>query len=82
MRCNFNELNLRKKLTNARGQDINFTYDLNGRIKTYSTPEDVVSFDYDDNGNMLCNGSLLCGYDSLNRLVYAGDYDYIYNAEN
>ena len=31
---------------------------------------------------MLSNGVIDCGYDSLNRLVYTDDRDYIYNAEN
>ena len=77
IRYQYNELNLRWILINARGQLVNFSYDLNGRIKTFSTPEDVVSFDYDDNGNILrtrdSHGDTTRIFDELNRVISVTD---------
>ena len=55
-----------------------FVYDTNNRLITFNGQ----SVSYDADGNMLSNGVLSCGYDSQNRLVFAGDHDYTYNAEN
>jgi len=48
----YNELNIRNKLTNARGQTRQFFYDAKGRITGFTSPEDTVSYTYDANGNV------------------------------
>ena len=55
-----------------------FVYDTNNRLKSFNGQ----AVDYDCDGNMLSNGITDFGYDSQNRLVFAGDHDYTYNAEN
>ena len=45
----YNELNVRKKITNARGQIRQVFYDAMGRITGYTSPEGSVSYTYDAN---------------------------------
>ena len=75
----YNELNLRKKITNARSQNISFVYDANGRISSYTSPEDVVSLAYDDNGNIIrtrnSQGDITRAFDALNRVTSCTDTD-------
>lgn len=69
----YNELNLRKQLVNGRGDKIRFLYDACDRISVYTTPEGAVSFDYDDNGNIVRTrdkqGSITRTFDALNRVT-------------
>ena len=69
----YNELNVKKQLTNARGQERKFFYDAMGRITGCITPEDSVSYTYDQNGNVLTvtdkNGVIYREYDALNRVT-------------
>ena len=75
----YNELNIREKLTNARGQDRKFFYDAKGRITGYICPEDSVSYAYDANGNVLTvtdsHGTITREYDALNRVTSVTDTD-------
>ena len=68
----YNELNIRKKITNARGQDRQFFYDAAGRVTGCTTPEGSISYTYDANGNVLTvtdsNGTVTRTYDALNRV--------------
>ena len=48
-----NELNIRKKVTNARGQIRQISHDAMGRITSYTCPKGIVSYTYDANGNVL-----------------------------
>ena len=69
----YNELNLKKKVTNARGQERQFFYDAKGRITGYTTPERTVSYTYDANDNVLTvtdnKGTITRTYDALNRVA-------------
>ncbi len=69
----YNELDLRKKLADARVYAANISYYPNGRIRCYSTPEDIVSFEYDNNGNITlvsdCHGDIVRTFDNLNRVT-------------
>ncbi len=73
----YNELNLHKKLTNARGQVRQFFYDAMGRITGLTTPEGAVSYTYDANGNVLTvtdsTGTTTRTYDALNRVTSCTD---------
>ena len=68
----YNELNIRKLITNARGQIRELSYDIMGRISGYTSPEGDVSYTYDDNGNVLTvtdsHGTITRTYDELNRV--------------
>ena len=68
----YNELNVRKKITNARKQVRKLFYDAKGRISGYTAPEGPVSYIYDQNDNVLTvinkNGSTHRTYDALNRV--------------
>ena len=69
----YNELNVRKKITNARGQIRQIFYDAMGRITGYTSPEGSVSYAYDANGNVLTvtdnHGTMTRTYDALNRVL-------------
>ena len=69
----YNELNIRKKITNARGQIRQIFHDAMGRITGYTSPEGSVSYTYDDNGNVLTvtdsHGTITRTYDVLNRVL-------------
>ena len=73
----YNELNIRKKRTNARGQVRQMFYDNCGRITGYTDPEGSVSYTYDANGNVLtvtdCHGVITRTYDALNRVISCTD---------
>ena len=68
----YNELNVRKKIINARGQIRRIFYDFMGRITGYTSPEGAVSYTYDANGNVLTvtdsHGTITGTYDALNRV--------------
>ena len=68
----YNELKIRKKITNARGQIRQIFHDAMGRITGYTSPEGSVSYTYDDNGNVLTvtdnKGTITRTYDALNRV--------------
>ena len=68
----YNELNIRKKITNARGQVRQVFYDSMGRITGYTSPEGAVSYTYDANSNVLTvndsHGTITRTYDALNRV--------------
>lgn len=55
-----------------------FQYDTNNRLTVFNDNQVT----HDPDGNMLSNGSLLCTYDSANKLLSAGGHTYSYNAEN
>ncbi len=69
----YNKLNVRKKITNARGQIRQVFYDSMGRITGYTSPEGAVSYTYDANGNVLTvvdsHGTITRTYDALNRVL-------------
>ena len=69
----YNELNVRKKITNARGQVRQIFYDAMGRITGYNSPEGSVSYTYDVSGNVLTvvdsHGTITRTYDALNRVL-------------
>ena len=69
----YNELNVRKKITNARGQNRKIFYDAMGRITGYTSPEGAVSYTYDANSNVLTvidsHGTITRTYDALNRVT-------------
>lgn len=69
----YNELNVRKKITNARGQIRQVFHDAMGRITGYASPEGSVSYTYDANGNVLTvidsHGTITRTYDALNRVT-------------
>ena len=69
----YNELNVRKKITNARGQIRQIFYDSMGRITGFTSPEGTVSYTYDANGNVLTvtdsHGTITRTYDALNRIA-------------
>ena len=69
----YNELNIRKKITNARGQIRQVFHDAMGRITGYTSPEGAVSYTYDANGNVLTvtdsHGTITRTYDALNRVA-------------
>jgi len=66
------ELDIRKKITNARGQSRNLFYDAMGRITGFVGPEGGASYTYDANGNVLTvvdsHGTITRTYDALNRV--------------
>ena len=68
----YNELNIRKKITNARGQIRQVFHDAMGRITGYTSPEGSVSYTYDANSNVLTvtgnHGTITRTYDALNRV--------------
>ena len=72
-RYEYNERNVRSKITNARNQVREITYDANGRVAGYTAPEGTVSYTYDDNGNVLTvtdrKGTIRRTYDVLNRVA-------------
>ena len=85
----YNALNIKNKVTNARGQIINYSHDTLGRITGYTSIEDSVSFTYDANGNVLTvtdkNGTVTREYDALNRVTkytdtYGKEICYEYDA--
>lgn len=69
----YNELNIRKKVINARGQVRQIFYDAMGRITGCTSPEGTVSYTYDANGNVLTvsdsHGTITRSYDALNRVA-------------
>ena len=69
----YNELDLRNKIADGRIYAVNISYYPNGRICCYSTPEDIVSFEYDTNGNITlvsdCHGNITRTFDKLNRVT-------------
>ena len=69
----YNALNVRNKITNARGQVRQVFYDAMGRITGYTSPEGAVSYTYDANGNVLTvvdsHGTITRTYDALNRVL-------------
>ena len=72
-RYEYNALNVRKKITNARGQVVRQVfYDSMGRITVYTSPEGAVSYTYDANSNVLTvtdsHGTITRTYDALNRV--------------
>ena len=77
VRYTYNELSIRKQLTNARGQKRKFFYDAKGRITGCVTPEDSYSYTYDQNDNVLTvtdkNGTVSREYDALNRVTKLTD---------
>ena len=68
----YNERNLRWKITNARGQIRQIFYDSMGRITGFTSPEGAVSYTYDANSNVLTvndsHGTITRTYDALNRV--------------
>ena len=71
--CKYNELNVRKKITNARGQIRQVFYDAMGRVTGFTSPEGAVSYTYDANSNVLTvndsHGTITRTYDALSRNV-------------
>ena len=69
----YNELNVRKKITNARSQIREISYDAMGRITGYTSPEGTVNYTYDENGNVLTvtdsHGTITRTFDALNRVT-------------
>ncbi len=69
----YNELNVKKQLTNARGNKRRFFYDAAGRISGCVSREDSVSYVCDANGNVVTvsdkNGTVKREYDALNRVT-------------
>ena len=75
----YNALNVRWKITNARGQIRQIFYDSKGRITGHSSPEGTVSYTYDENDNVLTvtdrHGTVARTYDDLNRVkTYTDTY--------
>lgn len=77
MSYTYNELSLRKKRTNARGQVRQFFYDAMGRMTGCTSPEGTVSYTYDANGNVLTvtdsHGTITRTFDALNRVTSCTD---------
>jgi RHS repeat-associated protein len=61
--------------TDARGMTISYTYDAIDRLIRKTRPEDIVSYTYDTQGNLLTladgDSSLTFAYDALDRLIDA-----------
>ena len=91
----YNELNIRKKITNARGQIRQILYDSMGRITGYTSPEGygkVIRYEYDAVGNLPKtiypdNTAVTYAYDANHNLIRVTDWanrvtSYTYGVNN
>ncbi|CDD02284.1 rHS repeat-associated core domain protein [Ruminococcus sp. CAG:382] len=91
----YNELNVRKKIINARGQIRRIFYDSMGRITCYTSPEGygkVIRYEYDAVGNLPKtiypdNTAVTYAYDANHNLIRVTDWanrvtSYTYGVNN
>ncbi len=69
----YNALSQKSGFVNGRGQKHSYAYDSLGRMKSHQRPEDIVSYTYDENSNVVTvtdkNGTVRREFDELNRVT-------------